>query len=153
VIFNGVIRAPFKPLGNFRPPVPVFGVRDDQLTILLNAPFFSLNLRIEMVVPALSALLTDSPRKLLRDFTPTLWPEDADEFDNLRILLRRPRSLDELGVEHFLPPVQALHIRAVIAKVHGCDTRRNFIRVSQSVCPYEHFEKAEVRPRPKSKNF
>jgi hypothetical protein len=30
--------------------------------------------------------------------------------------------------------VQALHIRAVIAKVHGCaTTRRNFIRVSQSV--------------------
>jgi len=52
-----------------------------------------------------------------------------------------------------LPPVQALHIRAVIAKVHGCDTRRNFIRVSQSVCPYERFEKAEVRPRPKSKKL
>jgi hypothetical protein len=66
-----------------------------------------------MVVPPLAALLPDPPGELLRDLTPLLRAERLDELDDLVILLLRPRALHELGVEDFLPAVQALDVRAL----------------------------------------
>ena len=72
-----------------------------------------------MVVPALAALLADAARELLRNLGPLLSAQLADEFDDLGILLRRPRAFDELGVENLLPAVQALDVRALL-EVLGC---------------------------------
>ena len=62
MIFNRVIRPSLERFCNLRPSVPVLGVRDDKLSILLDAPLFAFNLRIEMIVPSLATLLSDSPR-------------------------------------------------------------------------------------------
>ena len=125
MIFNRVIGASFERLGDFRPAIAVLCVRDDQLTVLVCAPLLALDLRVEVVVPSLAALLPDSPRKLARDFGPSLRPEFGDELDDSRVLLRGPRPFHQFGVEHFLPPVQALHVGAAIAKVHRCARREN----------------------------
>ena len=119
MIFNRVIGASFERLGDFRPAIAVLCVRDDQLTVLVCAPLLALDLGVEVVVPALAALLADAARELLRNLGPLLSAQLADELDDLGILLRRPRAFDELGVENLLPAVQALDVRALL-EVLGC---------------------------------
>ena len=113
VVFDRVVRASDERLRDLRPSVPVLRVRDDELLVLLPGPLLALDLRVEMVVPPLAALLPDPPGELLRDLTPLLRAERLDELDDLVILLLRPRALHELGVEDFLPAVQALDVRAL----------------------------------------
>ena len=119
VVFDGVVGATDERLGNLGPPVAELVVGEDQLAVLVAAPLLALDLGVEVVVPALAALLADAPRKLLRNLGPLLSAQLADELDDLGILLRRPRAFDELGVENLLPAVQALDVRALL-EVLGC---------------------------------
>ena len=136
MIFNRVIRPSLERFCNLRPSVPVLGVRDDELSILLDAPLFAFNLRIEMIVPSLATLLSDSPREFIRDSRPSFRTERGDELDDSRVLLGRPRSLDELRIEHLLPSVQTLHVGATVAKVHGYAKMQNQNRASVIVSPH-----------------
>ena len=99
--------------------LPNCAVGEDQLAVLVAAPLLALDLGVEVVVPALAALLADAARELLRNLGPLLSAQLADELDDLGILLRRPRAFDELGVENLLPAVQALDVRALL-EVLGC---------------------------------
>ena len=119
MVFDGVVGATDERLGNLGPPVAELVVGEDQLAVLVAAPLLALDLGVEVVVPALAALLADAPRKLLRNLGPLLSAQLADELDDLGILLRRPRAFDELGVENLLPAVQALDVRALL-EVLGC---------------------------------
>jgi len=119
VVFDGVVGATDERLGNLGPPVAELVVGEDQLAVLVAAPLLALDLGVEVVVPALAALLADAARELLRNLGPLLSAQLADELDDLGILLRRPRAFDELGVENLLPAVQALDVRALL-EVLGC---------------------------------
>jgi len=61
--------------------------------ILVLAPGILLNVRIQVVVPALTALLTDASRKVRRDQGPLLRSKPANKFDNLSVLLLGPWAL------------------------------------------------------------
>ena len=120
VVLDGVIGAPDEGLGDLGPLVAVLRVGDDELAVLLAAPLLALDVGVEVVVPALAALLADATGELLRDLGPLLRAESAHELDDLGVFLLSPGTLHELGIEHFLPAVKALHVGALI-EVLSCE--------------------------------
>lgn len=64
-----------------------------------------------MVVPALAALLPDATFEVVRDLGPILGPVSMNLLNQQSVFLLGPRALHHLGVQHLLPPVQALDIR------------------------------------------
>mmetsp|Transcript_3158 Transcript_3158/g.9795 ORF Transcript_3158/g.9795 Transcript_3158/m.9795 type:complete len:215 (-) Transcript_3158:225-869(-) len=113
VVLDGVVRAPRQQLGDLRPLVAVRLVRFHENAVLLLAPAVALDVRVEVVVPALAALLANAARQVTRNHAPLLGAMLQHQAQDLVVLLLRPRPLDEVRVEHLLPAVQALNIGAV----------------------------------------
>mmetsp|Transcript_13020 Transcript_13020/g.25863 ORF Transcript_13020/g.25863 Transcript_13020/m.25863 type:complete len:245 (-) Transcript_13020:455-1189(-) len=68
-----------------------------------------------MVEPALSALLADPARDALGDFRP-LCDTGVYAVDDDLVLLLRPWSLDQPGLQDLLPPVEALDVAPLVTK-------------------------------------
>ena len=94
------------------PAVPILEVELEDARILLLSPSILLDIGVQMVVPALPALLADAARQVLSNLAPVLSAALLHLVDQLAILLFCPRPFHHFGVEHFLPSVEALHIRA-----------------------------------------
>lgn len=110
MILNGVVGTALENLGNVRPFVALALVRDVENQLLLETPGVLLDLGVQMVVPALSALLSDPAREVLGDRGPLLCTFLLDEPQDEGVFFDAPGSLDEVRVQHLLPPVQALHV-------------------------------------------
>jgi len=63
-----------------------------------------------VVVPALSALLADAAFEIVSNLAPVLGAIHLHLLDEHAILLLCPGTFDHFGIEHFLPPVETLHI-------------------------------------------
>lgn len=81
--------------------------------IFFRSPLTSLNVRIEMVMPSLSALLAYSSRQLAWNDTPVFGSVLLNQSNYLCIFIFSPRSLHEFWIEYFLPSVQTLNICSV----------------------------------------
>lgn len=60
-----------------------------------------------------TALFADAPRLALGQEAPVPRPVLLDHFYNYIILVFGPGPFDQIRVQHFLPPMQALHVRPV----------------------------------------
>jgi len=69
-IFNVVVRAPRQILCNLGPLVTELLVPPDDCSVFLKGPLVFLDIRIQVVVPPLSALFSNPARKSLRYKTP-----------------------------------------------------------------------------------
>lgn len=85
-------------------------MRIDDDAILILSPFTLIYVWIEVVIPALAALLAQATVELTRDKGPLLVSVDLHQTDYCGVLLRGPRTLNETRLEHLLPAMQALHI-------------------------------------------
>ena len=85
-------------------------MRDEKYQLLLKTPGVFLYLGVQVIVPALPALLTDPAWKVLCNRRPLLRPLFLDKSQYKCILLNAPRTLYQVWVEHLLPPVEALHV-------------------------------------------
>ena len=94
----------------------IMGFKND--FILLFSPATILNIRVQVVVPSFPALLANASIELGCDEGPVLGPVLLNQHDYLLIFLLRPRSLNQVGVEDLLPPMEALDVRAIF-KVLG----------------------------------
>jgi len=112
VVLDGVVGATFKHLGYLSPLVAVVAVHQIEDPLFLSAPADLLYLRVQVVVPALTALLSDPPREVLGDQSPLLGTVLVDKVKDHAILLLGPGTLDEAWVQDFLPPMEALHVCA-----------------------------------------
>jgi hypothetical protein len=63
-----------------------------------------------MVVPSLTALLTDTPRKMVGNVLPLLGTTIADQLEKELILNFSPGPFNEVWIQNFLPPMEALNI-------------------------------------------
>lgn len=82
----------------------------NDLSIFLFRPFVIFNVRIEMIVPSLSTLLSNSPWQVGRNMAPVLGPMLKHKPDYYLILLLSPRPLRQRRIKHLLPSVQALDV-------------------------------------------
>ena len=112
---------------NLAPLVSVFLVSQNDGSILFRSPFVLFDVWVQVIVPTLTALLTDSPRKCLCDVTPIFCAKFFDVCSKSFVLLLTPRPFDHGGVQHFLPPMKALDVGAMIQE--GSDS----LPVSSSV--------------------
>ena len=100
-------------LGDFRPLVAVLLVCFDDGTVLFLCPFVFLDGWVQVIMPPLATLLSNSSGESLGNVAPVLCSELLDVVSELGIFLAAPRTLDHHRIENLLPPVQALHISPV----------------------------------------
>mmetsp|Transcript_33230 Transcript_33230/g.98762 ORF Transcript_33230/g.98762 Transcript_33230/m.98762 type:complete len:262 (+) Transcript_33230:1740-2525(+) len=112
-ILNGVVGPAVQQLGDLGPPGPQSSGRFDDHLVLLLHPLSAVDVRIEVIVPALPALLPQSSLELLGDERPLLLPVLMDQLCHLRVLLGSPRTLDQSGLEDLLPSMEALDVGAI----------------------------------------
>lgn len=117
VVLNRVVRAAKQQFGYFRPLVAKLLVRVENYAVLLFSPFTVFNIRIQMVMPPLSALLADPAVQFGRDETPVFSAVLVHEVDDGLVFFFCPRPFDQTGVEDLLPPMQALHVRPVVEEL------------------------------------
>lgn len=86
--------------------------------ILLFSPLLLFNVRIQVIMPSLPTLFTDSSWECLGYVRPIFGSEFTHPLEQYLILFRGPRPLHQVRVKHFLPSMEALHITSVI-KIRG----------------------------------
>jgi len=100
-------------LGDFRPLVAVLLVRFNDGTVLFLCPFVFLDGWVQVIMPPLATLLSNSSGKSLGNVAPVLCSELLDVVGELGVFLAAPRTLDHHRIENLLPSVQALHVGLV----------------------------------------
>lgn len=99
--------------GDFRPLVAILLVCFNDGAVLFLCPFVFLDSWIQVIMPPLATLLSNSSGKGLGNVAPVLCAKLLDIVGELGIFLAAPRALDHHWIENLLPPVQALHISPV----------------------------------------
>ena len=112
VVLDVVVGAARQVLGDLRPPVAVLEMKFQNSLVLLFRPSVLLDVRVQVVVPPLTALLADASGQVLSNLAPVLRTLLLDLVDQLTVFLLGPGAFDEGRVEDFLPTVEALHVRA-----------------------------------------
>jgi len=98
VIFNRVVSSTIEHLCDVRPLVIELPVHEEQDPLLLTTPVDFLYSWIQMVVPALTTLLSHSAREVLSDRSPSLGTVLLNKLQDAPVLLLSPRTLDQRGV-------------------------------------------------------
>lgn len=114
MVLNVVVRSAVEKSRYFGPPVSEFLVQLENFLVFLFSPAVLFYVWVEMIVPALAALLSDATLNIVSDLAPILSAVDANLIDQPPIFLFSPGTLHHLWVKNFLPPVKALHVRAVL---------------------------------------
>ena len=112
VVLDGVVRAAGQVLGYLGPSIAHAHVQVDEERVLVVGPRRLLDVRIEVVVPALATLFAQAAAQVLGDERPALGAVLAYQVDHLGVLLLGPRALDEVRVEDLLPALLALVLGA-----------------------------------------
>lgn len=101
-------------LCDFRPPVAVFFVQPNDREVFFLRPLVLLNVWVQMIVPALATLLSNSAWECCCYITPVLWTVQLDIFREFFIFFLTPRPFHHRWIQHFLPSVQALDVCSVV---------------------------------------
>ena len=113
MILDGVVGPSWQQLGNLGPLVAHVDVTLQDGPILGGGPGLLANVRVEVVVPPLPALLADPSGQLVGDDRPLLGPVPLHQLDDLAILFLGPRALDKGGLEDLVPAVQTFDLLAM----------------------------------------
>lgn len=113
-IFYMVICATWQVLCDFRPFVSKFLVESDDGHVLLVGPLVFLDVGVQMIVPPLTTLLSNSPWQSLCNVTPILGSKLCNIFREFLIFFSAPWTFDHWGIQNFLPPVKTLDISAIM---------------------------------------
>jgi hypothetical protein len=84
----------------------------ENLLVFLFSPTVFLDIRIQMVVPTFTTLLTDATFQIMSNLRPVLSTVNFHLVHEVAVFLLCPWPLDHLRVENLLPAVQTLDICA-----------------------------------------
>lgn len=96
-----------------------------------------------MVVPALTALLADAAVEGRSDLGPFLGALLLDEHQDHAVFVFGPGAFHQTGVQHLLPPVQALHVSAA-RQILSNLLPVLLVIASDSICQHQVFELGPV---------
>lgn len=105
-----VVSSSRQKLCNLRPLVTILLVSLYNFVILLFGPLVLLDIWVQMIVPSLTALLANSTWQGLSYVAPVFGSKHMHIFREFIVLLYTPRTFHHRRIQHFLPPVQTLHI-------------------------------------------
>ena len=114
VILDCIVCATFQVLGDIRPLVFALIVLDKQDKFLVVVPVHLLDERVEVVVPAFATLLPDAAVEVLGNCGPLLRLVLIHELEEKQVFFFAPRALDQVRIQHLLPPVQTLNIGTLV---------------------------------------
>lgn len=100
-----VIRSSVQELCDLAPFVAVDPMQPDDFQVLLGCPFVFLDVRVQMVVPTLATLLTNTTWEGLGDVRPVLGSKLFNIFRKFLIFFDGPRTFDHGRIQDFLPTV------------------------------------------------
>ena len=92
-------------LRDFAPFVPILFMSLYDGLILLRSPLVLFDVRIQVIVPSFTTLLSDPSRQRLGNMAPIFCTELLDIFRQLLVFLDTPGTFDHRWVEYFLPSV------------------------------------------------
>ena len=132
MILDRVISTTFKNLCYIGPFISLSLVRDEQNQLFLKTPGILLYLWVQMIVPSLPALFTNSSWQMFCYIGPLLRTFFLDKPQDKSIFFDTPGSFHELRIEDFLPSMKTLHISAPLKALS------NLLPVSASVLLYSY---------------
>ena len=96
MVFDSVISASFKYFGDFSPFVVDDSVHEEENPLFLLAPIDLLYHWVQVVVPALTALLADAIREMLCNQRPLLRAIALDELEDSPVFFSSPRTFNRI---------------------------------------------------------
>lgn len=93
-VLDRVVCAAGEHVGNSAPLVPQGGVQAENCAVLGGGPVLLLEVRVELIDPALAGLLAGATRKVGGDGAPVLGAVARDEVDEQAVLVDAPRTAD-----------------------------------------------------------
>lgn len=114
MIFDCVISASHHGLRNNCPVILETVVLNVERELFILAPVNLLDEGVQVVVPALAALLSDATWDFISNRGPLLWPMLNHSHKKGLVFKLAPGPLDQERVEHFLPSVEALDVSATL---------------------------------------
>ena len=94
MVLDRVVSPAFQELGNLGPLVLILPIRNEENELLLLSPVVLLYPWVQVVVPALPALLANPTRQEVSDVSPLLRTSLMDQLHHKRVLLLGPWPLD-----------------------------------------------------------
>ena len=110
MILNSVVSATLKDFRDLGPLVAIVTMHQVQDPFFFFAPSNLLDLRVEVIMPTLTALLANASREMLCNQSPLLRPILVNQVKNHTVLILSPRAFDKAWIENLLPSVKTLDI-------------------------------------------
>ena len=111
-VLDGVVGATVYFLGDVTPPIPMDQVQLDNEQVLLHRPLALANGRVQVIVPALTTLLSNAPGQALGHVSPVPGARSRHNLREDLVLLFRPGALGEVAAIVELQPARvALDLR------------------------------------------
>ena len=110
MILNGIVSSSFKKLCNVSPFIVLLLIRNVQNELFFFGPVVFLDSWVEVVMPSLTALLSNPSWEILSNTCPFLGTFLLNQLHNESIFFLGPWTFYKIWVQNFLPSVQALDI-------------------------------------------
>jgi hypothetical protein len=114
MIFNVVVSSTIQILSDLRPSIPVLQMKIKYLLVFFFGPTIFLDVWIQVVVPALSALLADSAFEIVCNLAPVLGAIHLHLLNQHTIFFFCPGTLYHFRIKYLLPSVETLDVRAAL---------------------------------------
>ena len=102
MVFDRIICSAFQNLSDFGPLIVDNAVHEEQNPLFFLAPADFLDHGVQVIVPALTALLTDSVWEVLSDKSPFLWPVALNELKYAPVFFSSPRPFNRIKFKFLL---------------------------------------------------
>ena len=109
-VFNVVVGSTGYKLCDFRPLIAVLSVGLDNGSVFFLSPLVLLDIRVQVVVPPFSTLLSNPSWKCLGYIAPVFSSKFLHIFRQFSIFKTAPRPFDHERIKNLLPPVKALYV-------------------------------------------
>ena len=110
MVFDGIICSSLQNLGNLGPFIVDNAVHKEQNPLFFLAPADFLDHGVQVIVPALTALLTDTVGEVLCNKSPLLWPVALNKLKYAPVFLCSPRPFDRIKFKFLLWPLLQIGI-------------------------------------------
>mmetsp|Transcript_5337 Transcript_5337/g.10185 ORF Transcript_5337/g.10185 Transcript_5337/m.10185 type:complete len:216 (-) Transcript_5337:160-807(-) len=121
VILYRIVGSALQKSSNLRPSISNLFMNSKDNSILFFCPCAFPNIWIQVIVPPLSTLFSDTAWKMLRDYRPPFGAIFLHQLNNFGILLFCPGSFHKFWIQYFLPTMKTLNICFLILECRLCN--------------------------------
>ena len=114
MIFNVIVRSTVQILRDLRPSISVLQMEVQNFLVLFFGPPILFDVWVQVIVPTLSALLSDSAFEVVCNLTPVLGAIHLHLLNQHTIFFFCPGTLYHFRIKYLLPSVETLDVRSAL---------------------------------------